>query len=263
MSLNPEQLRGRVCVVTGAARSIGLDIATRYASYGAKVYLLDYSPDVEASAQALREQGGDAQGVRLDVTDHDQVIACFDEIVEKSGPIYALVNCAGVGGSCPFEQTTPEMWHRVLNVNLLGTVNCIQGAIRSMRQAREGKIINFSSKAGKTGSKLMTVYGASKGAIITLTQALAQEYAEHNVHVNCVCPDIIKGTGMWDGTVVHSYARDYGISEDEVNVMYEKKVPLGHFATMEDVTDVVCFYTISGEDCTGQSINITGGRFMH
>lgn len=263
MSLNPDNIKGRVCVVTGSARSIGLEVATRYASYGAKVYMLDYSETVLESAKALREKGWDATGKILDVTDHDAVIACFDAIVAEAGPIYALVNCAGVGGSCAFENTTPDMWQRVFSINVFGTVNCIQGAIRSMREAREGKIINFSSKTGKTGSKLMTVYGSSKGAIVILTQSLAQEYAEHNVHVNCVCPDVIKGTGMWDGTVVQTYARDYGISEDEVNAMYEKKVPLGHFATMEDVTDVVAFLTISGEDCTGQSINITGGRFMH
>ncbi len=263
MSLNPDQLIGRVCVVTGAARSIGLDVATRFASYGAKVYLLDLREDVRSAAAALREKGWDATGRTIDVTDHDGVIACFDAIVAEAGPIYALVNCAGVGGSCAFERTTPEMWRRVFSINVFGTVNCIQGAIRSMREAHEGKIINFSSKTGKTGSKLMSVYGSSKGAIVILTQGLAQEYAEHNVHVNCVCPDVIKGTGMWDGTVVQTYARDYGITEDEVNAMYEKKVPLGHFATLEDVTDVVAFLTLSAEDCTGQSINITGGRFMH
>ncbi len=263
MSLDPSQLKGRVCVVTGSARSIGLYVAQRFASYGAKVYMLDFSPAVLEEAEALRRQGMDAFGSILDVTDHDAVIARFDQIVAESGPVYALVNCAGVGGSCPFEDTTPAMWQRVFSINVFGTVNCIQGAVRSMREAREGKIINFSSKTGKTGSKLMTVYGSSKGAIVILTQSLAQEYAEHNVHVNCVCPDIIRGTGMWDGTVVQTYARDYGMTEDEVNAMYEKKVPLGHFATMEDVTDVVAFLTISGEDCTGQSINITGGRFMH
>ena len=263
MSLNPDQLIGRVCVVTGSARSIGLDVATRFATYGAKVYMLDYSEQVHQAAEALRAQGYTVASRVVDVTDHDGVIACFDQIVAESGPIYALVNCAGIGGSCAFENTTPDMWQRVFSVNVFGTVNCIQGAIRSMREAREGKIINFSSKTGKTGSKLMTVYGSSKGAIVILTQSLAMEYAEHNVHVNCVCPDIIRGTGMWDGTVVQTYARDYGISEDEVNAMYEKKVPLGHFATMEDVTDVVAFLTLSGEDCTGQSINITGGRFMH
>lgn len=263
MSLDPAKLKGRVCVVTGAARSIGLDVARRYAAYGARVYLLDASEQVLASAASLREAGGDAQGRVLDVTDHDAVIACFDGIVAESGPVYALVNCAGVGGSCAFESTTPEMWQRVFTVNVFGTVNCIQGAIRSMREAREGKIINFSSKTGKTGSRLMSVYGSSKGALVILTQSLAMEYAEHNIHVNCVCPDVIRGTGMWDGTVVQTYARDYGITEDEVNAMYEKKVPLGHFATMEDVTDVVAFLTISAEDCTGQSINITGGRFMH
>jgi len=263
MSLDTNRVRNRVCVVTGASGSIGFAIGERLAQYGAKTFLISNEEKIFDAAKQLQEQDYDATGIVLDITDHDATIAAFDEIVAKHGPVFALVNCAGVAEVGPFESMEPEMWQRVINVNLYGTVNCIQGAIRSMRESREGKIVNLASKAGKTGSKLMTVYGASKGAIITLTQALAQEYAQHNVHINALCPDIVKGTGMWGNTVSVKYQRDYQMTEEEVTEMYEKKVPLGHFATMEDVADMACFYIISADDCTGQSINITGGRFMH
>ncbi len=263
MSLNTDRIRGKVCVVTGSVRSIGFDIASRYAEYGAKTVLIDYDRAVTESAASLRGKGYDATGIALDVTDHAAVLACFDRIEKEIGPVFSLVNCAGVGEVGPFEKMEPAMWERVIRVNLFGTVNCLQGALRYMRGRGEGKVMNFASKAGKTGSKLMTVYGASKGAVITLTQALAQEYAQYHLNINCVCPDIIKDTGIWDNVVSVNYSRDYGMSKEDVTTLYENKVPLGRFVLKEDITDIVCFYTISGDDCTGQSINITGGRFMH
>lgn len=263
MSLNPDRIKGKNCVVSGGAGSMGFDVATRYAQYGARTFLIDYSSAVMDKAAELNAKGYEAYGIQLDITDHDAVIAAFDKIVAAYGPIFALCNCAGIGENCEFEKTTPEMWQKVLNVNLLGSVYCIQGAIRSMRQAREGKIINLASKAGKTGSKLMTVYGASKGAMITMTQALAQEYAQYNVNINAVCPDIIEGTGVWETQVCPNYMRDLHMTREEVTKLYTSKVPLGHFARMEDVTDAICYLTISADDSTGQSLNITGGRFMH
>jgi NAD(P)-dependent dehydrogenase (short-subunit alcohol dehydrogenase family) len=263
MSLNPDRIKNKNCVVTGAAGSMGFDVATRYAEYGARVFLIDYAATVQDKTKELTDKGYMAYGIQLDITDHDAVIAAFDKIVAEHGAIFALCNCAGIGATSNFEETSPELWNRVLNVNVLGTVYCCKGAIRSMREAREGKIINLASKAGKTGSKLMTVYGASKGAMITLTQALAQEYAQYHVHVNAVCPDIIGGTGVWETQVCPNYMRDMGLSREEVTRIYEAKVPLGHFARMEDVTDAICYLTISADDSTGQSLNVTGGRFMH
>jgi 2-hydroxycyclohexanecarboxyl-CoA dehydrogenase len=226
------------------------------------VILLDINPQVLDSAELLTKAGYLAKGYVLDVTDAEMVSKCFKEIVNENGPVYVLVNSAGIMEISPFEETTPQLWKRVLDINLLGTVYCIQGVIASMREQCCGKIINFASKAGKTGSKLMTVYGASKGGIITLTQALAQEYAAYGININCICPDIIDDSGVW-AQANKMYSKNLHMSPGEVKKLYESKVPLGHFATKEDITDIVCFYTISGNDCTGQSINVTGGRFMH
>ena len=262
MSLDTDRIKGRFCVVTGAAGSVGFDIAKRYAQYGANVVLLDISPDVLSFASILTENGYSAQGYVVDITDHKNVICIFDELTSKHGPVFSLVNSAGIMEVSPFEKTTPKIWERVFNINVLGTVNCIQGAIRGMREVNEGKIINFSSKAGKVGSNLMTVYGASKGAIITLTQALAMEYAKHRLNINCLCPDIIDDTSVWHNAN-SMYCENLNMNPEEVKILYESKVPLGRFATKEDVTDMVCFFTISGDDCTGLAVNITGGRCMH
>ena len=108
MSLNPDRIKGKNCVVTGGAGSMGFDVATRYAQYGARTFLIDFSPAVAEKAAQLTALGYDAYGIRLDITDHDAVIAAFDKIVAEFGPIFALCNCAGIGENCEFEKTTPE-----------------------------------------------------------------------------------------------------------------------------------------------------------
>lgn len=262
MSLNCEVLKGKHCVVTGSVRSMGYAIAESYCASGASVSMIDLNPGILDAAAGLRAKGYEATGYVLDITDRDRVMETFAAMIDKYGPVYSLVNAAGVGEIGPFEDEMPSVWEKVWRVNVMGTVYCIQAAIPSMREQRQGKIMNLASKAGKVGSKLMTVYGASKGAVITLTQALAQEYAKFGLNINCLCPDIVDDTGIWEEVVQVNYARDYGITPEEVRKMYENKVPLGRFVSLEDITDMVMFYTISGHDCTGQSINLTGGRVM-
>lgn len=262
MSLDTKRIEGKLCIVTGAARSVGYEIAKRFCQYGGIVAMLDKNQAVADAARELREAGYQAWGYAADVTEHDAIGSLCRELMEEHGPAFVLVNAAGIMEISPFEETTQEIWRNVLDINLMGTVNCIQGVIGRMREEECGKIINFASKAGKMGSKLMTVYGASKGAIITLTQALAMEYAPYHLNINCICPDIIDDTGVWQQANT-MYAHNLKMSKEEVKELYEGKVPLGRFATKEDIADLVSFYVISGDDCTGQSLNITGGRCMH
>jgi NAD(P)-dependent dehydrogenase (short-subunit alcohol dehydrogenase family) len=263
MSIDTKRLSGKNCFVTGSVGSIGFDVSRRYGEYGANVFMFDKDPDIVKSAELLRTQGFSATGIELDLTNHGTVIHCFKELIEHNGPVFSLVNCVGMTNIMPFEKTPPGLWKKMIETNLFCTVNCIQGVIASMREQREGKIILMASKAGRTGSKYMTVYGAAKGAIVTLTQALAQEYAAYNINVNCICPDIVDESGMWINVVSEQYSETLNVDKDAVRELYEGKVPLGRFATKEDISDMIVFYTISADDCTGQSINITGGRFMH
>ena len=145
---------------------------------------------------------------------------------------------------------------------MYGTVYCTQCVLPAMRKRRDGKIINFSSKSGKTGSALMVPYSAAKGAIIALTQALAFEVASDNVKVNCLCPGITDATGVWS-SVSRGYTENLKLSREEVVKKFTAKVPLGRLTDIRDVVDFVKFLTLSGEYCTGQAFNITGGREMH
>lgn len=256
------KLGGKTCVVTGAARSIGLAIAEAYREAGARVAMIDVNPEVEAQARRLATGGAQVNGYVLDITSREAVLACFARIAAELGDPYALVNNAGIVDQRPLEETTPELLDRVFRVNVHGTVYCIQGVLAGMRKARDGKIINFSSKSGKTGSALMAPYSAAKGAIISLTQALAYELAPDNIKVNCLCPGITDATGVWS-SVSKGYTENLKLPREEVVKKFTAKVPLGRLTDIRDLVDFVLFLTASGEYCTGQAFNVTGGREMH
>ncbi|NLB79290.1 MAG: SDR family oxidoreductase [Clostridiaceae bacterium] len=257
-----KSLEGKACVVTGAARSIGLAVAKRYCSDGAKVAMIDINPDVIKEADQLAAQGYSAKGYILDITNRDAVLSCFEQIEKDFGPIYVLVNNAGIVDQRPFEEITADQINKQMAVNVNGTLFCSQGAVKSMKAQKEGRIINFSSKSGKTGSALMAHYSAAKGAIIALTHALAFELAPFSINVNCVCPGITDATGVWS-EVSSGYTNNLKLPREEVIKKFTAKIPLSRLTDIDDVVDYVYFMTVSGNYCTGQALNISGGREVH
>ena len=127
---------------------------------------------------------------------------------------------------------------------------------------KDGRIINFSSKSGTSGSAIMAAYSGAKGAIIAITQAMACELARDNIKVNCLCPGIVEKTGMWS-SVSKGYVETLKMEEDAVVKQFTAKVPLGRLCRIEDVVAFVSFLTVDGDYCTGQAFNVTGGREMH
>ena len=250
------------CVVTGAAKSIGYGVAERYCSLGAKVALIDINPAVTESAEKLRAQGYEAAAYVLDITNSEAVKAAFAQIREAYGPIYALANVAGIVSQHPIEEVTLEEWERIMRVNVYGAFFCIQQALPDMKERRAGKIINFSSKSGKTGSALMVPYSSAKGAVISMTQAIAYEVAPFNINCNCLCPGITDLTGVWDA-VSAGYIKNLQMPREQVIDKFTAKIPLKRLTSIEDVVDFVDFLTRSGDYCTGQAFNISGGREMH
>ncbi len=262
MSLNSDNLKDKVCVVTGAAKSIGFAIAEKYAQQGAKVVLIDIDPLVEESAKSLTDKGYTAKAYVLNITQRDAVLECFENITATVGDIYALVNNAGVVDTRPFEENDEAILDKMFKVNVYGSVYCIQGALPSMKKNKGGKIINFASKSGKTGSALMAPYSAAKGAVIVLTQALAFEVAKYGINVNAVCPGITDATGVWS-SVSKGYIENMKMDREAIVKTFTSKIPLGRLTDIQDVVDFVFFLTVSGDYCTGQAFNITGGREMH
>ena len=253
---------GKAALVTGAAGAIGKGIAAGFCHGGARVFITDLKQ--EAVDAAAAEIGGECRGLAADVTSEEQVRKVVEAAADAlDGQIDILVNVAGIVGQGKVEDLTEEEWDAVFAVNVKGTFFFIKHVVPLMKARGGGRIVNFSSKSGKTGSALMAHYSSAKAAIIGLTQALACELASHGIAVNCLCPGIVLDTGVWS-KVSAGYVQNLGLPVDEVIKKFTAKVPLGRLASVNDVVAVTLFLASDGADyMTGQAINVTGGREMH
>jgi len=253
----------QTALVTGATGTIGKEIARRIVEEGGHVFITDLEQaKLDAVASKL---GVNCKALSADCTKTDQVANVVRECQRVFGQnIDILVNVAGVTGTGgQIEDISEETWDFVFAVNCKGTFLFIKEVMPIMKAQGHGSIVNFSSKSGKTGSALMSAYSAAKGAIITLTQALAYETAKQNIRVNCVCPGITEATGVWNN-VSSDYVNNMKMTHEEIVKMFTAKVPMGRLAHVKDIVDVTCFLASNrAAYMTGQAINITGGREMH
>ena len=184
----PARFAGRVALVTGAARGIGLATAEQFAQHGAKTALLDRdSREVSAAADAIRGAGGDAVALAADVADPAAVSRAVGACTDKWGRIDVLVNNAGIHFARAVDEYTDEEIERILSVNLKGALYAVRAALPALRKTK-GSIVSVSSMTGLVGQAHGAVYVATKGALISLTKALALELASDGIRVNCVCP---------------------------------------------------------------------------
>jgi NAD(P)-dependent dehydrogenase (short-subunit alcohol dehydrogenase family) len=257
-------LGDKVALITGAAGSLGKGVALAFAGEGASSFLTDLREEPLRSVEReVRETGARCSSMAADITQVEHAKALLAGALSAFGKVDILVNVAGLVRQNKIEETGEREWDDVFAVNCRGTFLCIREAVPAMKRQGYGRIVNFSSKSGKTGSPLLAPYSAAKAAIIGLTQALAYELAEFGINVNCVCPGLVEGTGVWDALSA-DYVKNLNLEKKEVASSFTKKVPLRRLAKVEDVASVVLFLCSPGADyMTGQSINITGGREMH
>jgi NAD(P)-dependent dehydrogenase (short-subunit alcohol dehydrogenase family) len=257
-------LAKRVALITGAAGSIGRGIALGFAKEGAKSFITDlHEEPLRGVESEIRAAGGECASLAADVVKADRVKAVVSEAMSTFGRVDILVNVAGLVRQNKIEDTDEREWDEVFDVNCRGTFFFIREAVPVMKHQRYGRVINFSSKSGKTGSALIAPYSAAKAAVIGLTQALAHELAEFGINVNCVCPGLVEDTGVWN-TLSADYEKNLKQNKVGVTAAFTKKVPLRRLAKVEDVVSIVLFLSSTGADyMTGQAINITGGREMH
>lgn len=255
-------LKDKIVMITGAAGSIGEAISKEYVKEGAKVFITDM--DKDKLSKIKNDIGANCAFKEANITKKDEVKAVFDACKSAYGErVDILVNVAGIIGNKAIEDITEEEWDKQFAVNCKGTFFFVQMAVPMMKKNKFGKIINFSSKSGKTGSALMSHYCAAKGAIISFTQALAYELAGDGINVNCICPGIVDNSGVWSN-VSAGYMENLKISKEELTKNMVSKIPLKRLAKIEDIVAVTLFLSSKGSDyMTGQAVNVTGGREMH
>lgn len=241
------RLDGRRALVTGSGRGIGLAAAVALAEAGAHVVLAARSPaEIEAGARAIREAGGSAEGLALDVTDVDAVAASL----ETRPAFDILVNNAGTNRPKAFTEVTQEDFDAVLGLNLRAAFFVAQAVARGMTAAgRAGSIIHMSSQMGHVGGARRTIYCASKAAIEGLSKAMAIDLAPFGIRVNTICPTFIE-TPMTSGFLADETFRR------EVVV----KIKLGRLGRVEDLMGAVVF--LAGDASalmTGSSLVVDGG----
>ncbi len=255
----------RTALVTGAAGAIGKGIASALCAGGARAFITDLQQEaVDAAVEEIRAGGGDCQGLAADVVNGEQVAGVVTAAAEAfDGQVDFLVNVAGIVGQGKIEDITEADWDRMFAVNCKGTFLFIKHVVPLMKAKQFGRIVNFSSKSGKTGSAIMAHYSSAKAAIMGLTQALAFELANDHITVNCLCPGIVEDTGVW-GQVSAGYIENLKMPREEVIRKFTAKIPLGRLAQIKDVVALTAFLCSEGADyMTGQSLNVTGGREMH
>jgi len=183
------QLNGQVAVVTGAGRGIGKGISLALGRAGGRVVLVSRTrAELDAVAETIRNEGGDATVVPADVTDETQVAALFSAAQDAYGQLDILVNNAGVGVYGPIAEFAEEDFDKVVKTNLHGTFLCCREALKFMVPARSGYIINIASVVGFKGYPLQAAYTASKHGVVGLTKSLAMETQEHGIRVSVILP---------------------------------------------------------------------------
>ena len=225
---------GKRALVTGAGSGIGAAVARRLAADGAEVIVADLTPEAVAA-----ELG--ARAVVLDVR-HEA------EIEFAMADLDVLVNCAGIGSTTNAPETTLEVWENVFAVNARGTFLCCKYAIPGMAARGGGSIVNIASVAGLVGLRNRAAYCASKGAVISLTRALAVDHVADGIRVNAVAP------GTVDSPWVRRLVEDVGESLDALRA----RQPLGRLGTPEEIADAVVYHA-GAEFVTGSVLVIDGG----
>lgn len=252
----------RVAIVTGGARGIGRGIALRLAADGIDVAIADLPSmreEAEVVAEEIRAAGQRSTVIDVDVSDSAQVDAMVAATVAELGKLDVMVANAGVAAVAPLLDVTPEDFDWLMSINLRGVFLCYTSAARQMiDQGHGGKIIGAASIAAHKGFGMLGHYSASKFAVRGLTQAAAQEWAEHGITVNAYCPGIV-GTKMWE-LIDEKLAERMGLQKGEAIAQFSELITLGRVQTPDDVAQFVSYLASADSDyMTGQSVMIDGG----
>ena len=235
-------------IVTGASRGIGKSIAIGLAREDINI-VINCLKNREKLADVQKEviqKGAQCEIFLGDLSDYETVKNMFDFTHQTFGPVDVLINNAGISIVGLFQDTTPEQWRRIMGTNLDSVYNCCHFAVEDMLHNHHGKIINISSIWGICGASCEVAYSATKGAVNSMTKALAKELAPSNIQVNAIACGAIE-------TTMNGH-----LSEDEMNALIEE-IPAGRIGQPEDVAEFVSSLVFGNPYLTGQVIQLDGG----
>jgi NAD(P)-dependent dehydrogenase (short-subunit alcohol dehydrogenase family) len=244
-------LEDRVAFVTGAGSGIGRGIAELFAREGARIAAFDRSPETGAELVAALEQAGADRPlfVEGDVRDADAVERAVQDIVDTTGRVDVLVNCAGVREIGDVYTMPSDEWENVIATNLSGTFYCCQSVARLMREGEGGSIVNLSSVGGLIGLSHRPAYTASKHGIVGLTKSLARDLASARIRVNALCPGVIRTPMTEQYFIDDSFEQELPVS-----------VPLARYGAPADVAQAALFLASDQSGyLTGVALPVDGG----
>lgn len=244
--------KNKVAIVTGGGSGIGQGIVLKLAECGAQVVIFDEAPCDEV-LNFFEEKGIKPSFYQVDVSNQDQVISAFKEVVKEKGTLDIMVNCAGINRDVIMHHMTLADWQKVIDVDLSGTFYCTQQAILIMRPKRYGRIINISSGSW-LGNIGQANYAAAKAGVVGLTKTAARENARYGITCNVICPGFIE-TPM---TLKLKEIKNGQPWETMVN-----KIPMGYAGHPRDVANCVAF--LASDDAayiTSEVINVGGGMIV-
>mgnify|MGYP000850957575 FL=1 len=257
---NCRRLEGQVAIVTGSAQGLGEALVKRLDNEGCKVVVADINIE---KAEKVAASLSDAIAVRVDVSSEEQVENMVKTAVDKYGKLDLFVSNAAILIAKSAVEFTAQEWKKMMEINLIGYFLCARAAAKVMIPNKKGNIIQINSKSGKKGSYKNSAYAASKFGGIGLTQSLALELAEHKIRVNAICPGNLLDSPLWVDSLYDQYAKNQGITVEEVRQKYLNQVPLGRGCSYDDVANTMVF--LASEEAnymTGQALNVTGGQEM-
>jgi len=245
----------KVALVTGAAAGIGAACAKRLAQDGVAVGVLDLDEARCAdTVAAITAAGGKALALGADVSSREQAFAAVARLRDAFGPITILVNNAGVTDFTPFEQITDALWDKVYAINVRGPMIMTQAVLGDMKAAKWGRIVNISSSSAQTGAINMITYSSSKGAVVTMTRSMAQEFGPYGITANNIPPGSVMGTIMSEAN------RDRFQIPTEVLL---QTVPVRRLGEPDDIANACSWLCDERASyVTGQTIGVNGGRVV-
>lgn len=248
-------LTGKTALITGGGRGIGRAIALAFAREGVRIAVA--ARTVEQVEQVAHEIGNGAIALICDVADPGSVAQMFEQVAG----VDILVNNAGVAESATVVNTTDELWHKHLSINLSGTFYCTRAALPAMLKKGWGRIINIASIAGKTGAPYISAYSASKHGVLGLTKSIALEVANAGITVNAICPGYVDTEMVTRG--VERITSVTGRTAEEALNSLKKMSPQNRLVTPEEVAALALL--LASDDArgiTGQAINVDGGSVL-